>query len=305
VRADHQNTPASRRPDRLTLAVFLFSVVLGGGNGVGVRFSNMELPPFWGAAIRFACASMLLLGVVLLRRAAWPRGRALVGVLLYGLLGFGASYAFIYWGLVKVPAGLAQVVLALVPLLTFFLAMLHRQETFRWRGLLGGVLAVGGIGIAYSAQLGGDVPLLSLLAVAASTACTAEAAVVVKQFPRSDPVVTNALAMGAGSLLLLALSLVTGEHWSLPTRTSTWIAVVYLIIVGSIAVFTLYLFVLRRWTASATTYGFVLIPFVTVLVSAWLTGEAITPALLIGGALVLVGVWVGALMQPTAKARRS
>lgn len=301
MRAEPQSTPARNRPDRLTLAVFLLSCLLGGANGVGIRFSNMELPPFWGAFLRFAGASLLLFAVVLLRRPPMPQGRALTGVLLYGLLGFGASYAFIYWGLVAVPAGLGQVVLALVPLLTFFLAMTHGQERFRWKGLLGAVLAIAGIGIAYSGQLSGDVPLLSLLAVAASAACMAEAAVVVKQFPRSDAVVTNAIAMGTGALILLALSFVAGEQWSLPAKTATWTAVVYLVIVGSIAVFTLYLFVLRRWTASATTYGFVLIPFVTVLVSAWLTGEAITPALLVGGALVLVGVWIGAIMQPTAR----
>jgi drug/metabolite transporter (DMT)-like permease len=301
MRADHQSAGASKRPDRLTLAVFLLSVLLGGANGVAVRFSNMELPPFWGAFLRFACASMLLFGVVLLRRSPMPSGRALVGVLLYGLLGFGGGYAFIYWGLVAVPAGLGQVVLALVPLLTFFLALAHRQETFRWRGLLGGVLAVLGISIAYSAQVRADVPLLSLLAVAASAACTAEAAVIIKKFPRSDALVTNAIAMGVGALLLLCLSFGVGERWFLPAKTATWAAVVYLVIVGSIAVFTLYLFVLRRWTASATTYAFVLIPFVTVLVSAWLTGEAITPALLVGGALVLVGVWIGAIMPQSGK----
>lgn len=299
--ADHQNARAGKRPDRITLAVFVLSILLGGSNAVAIRFSNMELPPFWGAFLRFACASLLLFGVLLLRRPPMPRGRALIGVLLFGLLGFGGGYAFIYWGLVAVPAGLGQVVLALVPLLTFFLALAHRQETFRWRGLLGGVLAVVGIGVAYSAQLSADVPLLSLLAVAASAACTAEAAVIIKQFPRSDALVTNAIAMGVGALVLLGLSFVVGEQQFLPARTVTWIAVIYLVIIGSIAVFTLYLFILRRWTASATTYAFVLIPFVTVLVSAWLTAEPITPALLAGGALVLVGVWIGAIMQAPGK----
>jgi len=56
----------------------------------------------------------------------------------------------------------------------------------------------------------------------------------------------------------------------------------------------LLLFVVKRWTASASSYGLVLMPFETVALSAWLTGEKLNSALLLGGALVLLGVWVGA-----------
>jgi drug/metabolite transporter (DMT)-like permease len=53
--------------------------------------------------------------------------------------------------------------------------------------------------------------------------------------------------------------------------------------------------VLERWSASRTAYVFVLIPFVTVVLSAWLDDEPIGTGLVFGGALVLAGVYVGAL----------
>jgi drug/metabolite transporter (DMT)-like permease len=68
--------------------------------------------------------------LVLVRRISIPRGRALVGALLYGIRNFGACYAFVYWGLLSMPAGLAQVVIALVPLLTFFLALAHAMTGY-------------------------------------------------------------------------------------------------------------------------------------------------------------------------------
>ncbi len=40
-------------PDALTLAAFAVAVTLGGGNLLAVRVSNRELPPFWGAGLRF------------------------------------------------------------------------------------------------------------------------------------------------------------------------------------------------------------------------------------------------------------
>jgi len=114
------------KPERLTIIAFVISTVMGGGNAIAVRFSNVELSPFFGAAIRFIAASLLLFLFVFYRRLPLPRGRALMGVLIFGTLQFGINYALMYWSLLKVPAGMFQVILALVPLLTFFFAIIHR-----------------------------------------------------------------------------------------------------------------------------------------------------------------------------------
>ena len=71
-----------------------------------------------------------------------------------------------------------------------------------------------------------------------------------------------------------------------------------LVIAGSVGVFLLYLYVLRHWPASRATYAFVLIPFVTVLLSSWLDDEPVGAGLVLGGLLVLAGVYVGALRPP-------
>lgn len=282
-------------PDNLTLLAYGFTVIFAGANAVGVRFTVAELPPFWGAGLRFALAALIFWVIVLSRRTSFPTGRAMREIVIYGFFSFGASYAFLYWGLQVVPAGLTQVILALVPLMTFFLALFHKLETFRWRGLFGALLAVGGIGYAFFEQPGESLPLMSLLAIVAGAACIAEAIVIAKVYPQSDLFMTNALGMTVGTLVLMFLSLVTGEIRSMPTLTSTWAAIIYLVLIGSVVVFYLYLFVINRWTASATSYQFVLYPFVTVLLAGWLADETINSALIVGGALVLVGVWIGAL----------
>ncbi|MCA1645868.1 MAG: DMT family transporter [Chloroflexi bacterium] len=228
-------------------------------------------------------------------RLGLPRGRALVGALLFGALAFGASYALAYWALLRATAGLAQVVMALVPLLTFLFALAHGLEPFRWRALLGAVVAAGGIAVIFGDQVGADVPLPSLLAIVAAAACAAEAGVVVKRFPQVHPVAMNAVAMTTGAGLLLGLSLAAGEARALPSGGPTWAALGYLVVVGSVALFALYLYILRDWTASATAYQFLLFPLVTIAVSGWLMGESVGPAVLVGGALVLAGVYVGAL----------
>jgi drug/metabolite transporter (DMT)-like permease len=62
-----------------------------------------------------------------------------------------------------------------------------------------------------------------------------------------------------------------------------------------IALSGLYLFVLTRWPVSRASYQFVLVPFVAVLIAAWLLHEPINTGLGFGGAIVLLGVYVGAV----------
>ena len=69
----------------------------------------------------------------------------------------------------------------------------------------------------------------------------------------------------------------------------------YLVVIGSVVVFLLYLIVLRYWAASRASYGFVIISFVTLVLSAWFDDEPVGLGLALGGLLVLAGVYVGAL----------
>jgi len=283
--------------ERTALAAFAAMSILAGGNGVAIRFSNRELAPLWGAALRFSLAAALLAVAMVVLRLHLPAGRALGGAVLYGTFGIGGAFALAYYGLVEIHAGLGQTLLALVPLATLFLAVLQRQEALRAGALWGGLLALAGIAVMSNTTLRADVPLLSFLALVGSAFCFAQAAVVVRRFPPVHPITMNAVGMATGALLLLAGSVMARERFELPDRPSTWFAVAYLVPIGSVLVFVLYLVVLRYWTASRASFEFVLIPVVTVALSAWLDDEALTAELLAGGLLVLAGVYVGALRR--------
>jgi drug/metabolite transporter (DMT)-like permease len=288
---------ADRRPDRATLLAFLGVVLFGGINGFGVRQTVQELAPFWGATLRLMPAGLILLVIVLASRRPIPRGRSLAGGVLYGVVGFAASYGFVYQGLQELSAATTQVLIALTPLLTFGLAIAHRQERFHVQGLAGALVALAGVTIVVVDQLSVEVPPGALVLVILGAVCIAETGVIVKWIPRSDPFATNAVAMITGAALLLGLSVATGEARILPTEPATWIAVAYLIVFGSVVMFALYLFALQRWTASGVSYTTLLLPLVTVSVGAIVAGERVSPLLLIGGAVVLAGVYLGAFLK--------
>jgi drug/metabolite transporter (DMT)-like permease len=284
-------------PDRGALLAFVLVILLAGSNAVAVRFTVKELAPFWGAAMRFGLAAIIFWVIAIARREPLPRGRLLVLSLVYGAINFGLGYALLYWGLKTVTAGMTQVILALVPLLTFFAAYLHGLESFRLQGLVGAVIAVGGIAWAFFERPDGAIPLLAVLAVVGGAVGFAESIVLLKFMKGARPVMTNALGMTAGTAVLLIGSLLFGEAWQLPVRLPTILSVAYLVVAGSVIVFYLFVYIIERWTASASSYQFVLFPFVTVLVGSWLAGEHVNAGFLLGAALVLVGVWVGAFLK--------
>ncbi len=281
--------------ERVALVAFVTGALLAGGNAVGVRFSNRELAPLWGAGLRFSLAAALLAAVMALLKLGLPRRRALVGALLYGALNFGAAFALVYYGLVHVHAGLGQTVLAVVPLATLLLAVLQGQERLLGEAVAGSLLALAGIAVLSRVSLREAVPPLSLLALVGGAFCFAQAAVLVRRFPRVHPVTMNAVGMATAALLLVIGSLLANEPIELPQRVATWTAIGYLVVVGSVVVFVLYVVVLARWTASRAAYTFVLVPVVTVMLSAWLDDEPVGAGLVLGGALVLAGVYFGAL----------
>jgi drug/metabolite transporter (DMT)-like permease len=285
--------------DSTALAAFVVGTVLAGGNAVGVRVSNRELDPLWGAGLRFVLAACLLAAVMAAMRLTLPRGRALLGVLLYGTLIFAGAFSFAYYALVRIHAGLGQTLLALVPLATLLLAVLQRQERLRLAAILGTLLSIAGIGVISGVSGTESVPPLSLLLVLGAVLCFAQATVLVRHFPPVHPVTTNAVGMATGATILVALSLVLKESIVMPERGATWLALAYMVVLGSGPVFVLYLVVVRLWSASRAAYTFVLIPLVTVLLSAWIDDEPIGAGLVFGGLLVLSGVYVGAL-RPAA-----
>jgi hypothetical protein len=75
----------TRSPSGLTVAAFAVAVTLGGANFLAVRLSNRELPPFWGAGLRFSLAALLFVVIAVTLRLRWPRGRQLVLTAVYGL----------------------------------------------------------------------------------------------------------------------------------------------------------------------------------------------------------------------------
>lgn len=288
--------PQDSSPDAIAITAFGIAVLIGGVNYVAVRFSNRELDPFWGAGGRFVVTAILFLLLVAVMRLRMPRGRQALGAIAYGVFGIAGFYGFIYWGLQEVTAGVASVIAALAPLLTMLLSIAQRLETYRSSTLVGALVGAAGTAVMFLQPSEVAADPLRLLAVLAATTCVAQSVVIAKRNPDTHPMVMNGVGMLAGGALLLLVSLAANETWRLPDESSTRLAIVYLIL-GSVVLFRMIFVVVRRWTASATSFMFVLFPIVAIAAGALIADEPVTVSTVIGGLLVITAVYVGALRR--------
>lgn len=270
-------------------------MIIGGSNFIAVSISNTELPPLFGAALRFSMATVLFFIIARLWRVVPAHGRSLRGAALYGFLNVGTSYAFLYYALIGLSAGTVSVIIASVPLFTLAIAVLSGQEHLSAKRVIGGILAVVGIAVLSLEGLRGDLGLPYFVAALLGTVSIAASTVVAKAYPDVHPVNMNAIGGAAGTLFLVVASLILGEQWELPQNTTTWIAVSWLSIVGSVGLFSLFLFVVKRWAASATAYAATGMPVIAAGLGMVILNQPITIEVLAGGALVIVAVYVGAL----------
>jgi drug/metabolite transporter (DMT)-like permease len=296
--ADALAVRAEPAPDRLALVAFSGAVVIGGSNFVAIRFSNRELEPIWGAGFRFALAAAVFGLLFAALRLPFPRGRALVLGGAYGLLAFAGGYGCLYWAMQEVPAGIAAVVMAVGPLLTLLLAVAHGMERLSARAAVGALVALAGSALIFfqpgSIQFGWR--SFALLGIAAL--CFSES-VVVSKLAGQHPVSLSFVGMSIGAVVLVVVAGLAGESLVLPADGETQLALAYLV-AATVGLFLLVLVVVQRWTASATSYAFVLMPVIAVALGALVADEAIAATTVVGGTIVGAAVYVGAVRRSTA-----
>jgi drug/metabolite transporter (DMT)-like permease len=288
------------RPDRVTLAAFVGFVLIAGAVSVAIRLGSFELAPFWAATLRYAMAVAIFTVVAIALRVPFPRGANLVGALMFSLT-FVVSTALLYVGVSGSSASMGALAFAVTPLVTLTLAAAIGLERFTLRGVAGAVVAAAGMVVVVSDQLGAAIPPPALLALGGGMLFGAITTVVIKRLPPGHPIAANAVGGVFVLPILLALSLLANESWVLPSRPETWAALAFLVVFGTVLLFPLAVFIIGRWTASGYSYTGLFKPLAGVALAAVILGEPLRLSFTLGGALVLIGVWVGAFgPQPPA-----
>jgi drug/metabolite transporter (DMT)-like permease len=281
-------TPAWLTPRVLVPVALLGVYLIWGSTYLSIRIAVAGYPPFLMAAIRFLIAGALLFGVLRARGAAAPTRRQWLNCFIVGTLLLGLGNGLVCYAEQTVASGIAAVAVASVALFMAIFAGLYGQwpNRLEWIGLSIGFIGV--VVLNFGGELGGS-PLGATALVIAAIAW-AFGSVWSKHQSMPEPMMSAAAQMLGGSVSLGLFGLIGGERLSTLPALHPTLAVLYLIVAGSLLGFSAYVYLLHHTRpALATSYAYVNPP-VAVLVGVLLGGESVTWLDIIGTAVILSGV---------------
>jgi drug/metabolite transporter (DMT)-like permease len=305
-------TAKTRSPALLAWSALVVVWIVWGSTYLAIRVGVRTMPPFTMAAIRYVIAGLILVPIGLRsgtpeqRLTDRPGGRQWAAMLLLGAMLPAAGNGVVSWAELRLPSGIAALLVGTVPLWMVLADALVRRRVpglTRWFAL-----AIGIVGVAVLSGGGGsDFPIWSAIAVLFAAMSWGTGSVLQGLLPvPARPLLLAGMEMLCGGVVCAVIAAVRSEltfDTSAVTGESWW-ALVYLIIPGSLLAMTCYVFALGRLPATTvSSYAFVN-PVVAVLLGALILDERLTARQGIGAVIIVLAV-AGLLTRPGAPRRRT
>ncbi|MEU8433630.1 EamA family transporter [Streptomyces sp. NPDC029216] len=287
-----------RRISGAVWAALAVVYVVWGSTYLGIRIVVQTMPPFLSAGARFLTAGLVLAGIV-----AWRFGpsalrvtRAQLGsTAVVGLLLVLGGNGLVVLAETAVPSGLAALLVASVPMWVVVLRAATGDRPPA-RTLAGVLVGLAGLAVLTSPGLSGEVRLWGVLLVVAGALAWSLGSFSAGRLPMPGNAFTgSAYQMLWGGAAQALVGLARGEQRGLDPgsfSTASWLALGYLVLIGSVVGFTAYAWLLQAAPLSlVATYAYVN-PVVAVVLGALVLDEPVTLPIALGGAIVVAAVGV-------------
>ena len=286
------------RKDRAALveASLLLAVLFLGTNPVAVKVAVAEFPPLPFVAMRFTLAGLLLLALVALleQRNGRPGRRDLLSLAGVGLVGVGANNVAFTHGVSMTTASETALIYAAVPIWGILLGLaLGLERPTPW-GILGVCLAFLGVAVVVYDGLTGSTSLLGNLLIVVATVCWGSYAVLsLPLLRRYSPLVVASYTMLFGGLGALPLALPGFlDAWWAEASGEAWGALAYSTLLVAAFGFWAWQRGVSQVGANRVLIYQYLITLVGVAAGVLLLGESLTANKVLGGAVILLGVYL-------------
>jgi len=298
----------------LLIAAFAAVYIFWGSTYLAIKYAIETLPPFLMAGTRFVIAGGILLVIARFSKdyekpkAAHWKTSFIVGTLLLLFGNGGVVFAEKY-----ISSSLAALLVATEPFWVVLLSWLWLGKSRPNLKVVGGlVLGFAGVWLliggqpAHETETGSSMQFLSALAIILAAICWATGSIYGLRAPvPKSAIQTSGMQMFAGGIVLLFVSLISGEMFrfdvSQVSRNSIF-GLMYLIIFGSLIAFTAYSWLLKNaQPAMVATYAYIN-PVIAVFLGWMIASETFTTQMLIGAGIIVSSV---ALITSNEKPKES
>ncbi|MEZ2132329.1 MULTISPECIES: DMT family transporter [unclassified Sinorhizobium] len=279
----------------LTWGLLLLLGLIWGGSFFFARIAVQDVPPLTLVFLRLSLAAIALhlyivgrFGIYEVLRRRWRQ------FLVLGLVNNAIPHALIFFGQTEIGAGLAAILNATTPIWTVLIANhLTTDEKLSSAKLLGCLVGLAGTIILFgpSVTTGSDVPLWALLLPVLAAVSYGFAVTYAKRFKDVSPQVTAAGQLTASSLVMLPVSLLSDQPWTLSMPPlATVLAILALALLSTAFGYILYFRIMTLAGATNASLVTLLVPPGAILLGFLLLGERLGFPELAGMGLIGVGL---------------
>jgi len=276
--------------DRL-YGVFLISVsaISFGTMAIFARIAyDAGSDPITVLFLRFTIAGIFMLGIMVAKGMAYPRGRTLVTLAFMGALGYvGLSFAF-FTALTMAPAGLVAILLYLYPAFVTLLATVFLKKPVTLLKFVALFLTFGGTLLIIGLDSGSGQNLGIVLAITAAVLYSVYIVV-------GSKVISNAGAFQASTIVIISAGvafsgIVAVKGVKFPGTALGWVSVCAIALVSTALAIVAFFAGLKRIDPANASMISTLEPVVTVALAVVVLGETLTMNKILGGGMILAAV---------------
>jgi drug/metabolite transporter (DMT)-like permease len=272
--------------------------LIWGSSFLWIKIGVQELDPFTLVGWRLLFGTLGMVAVIATRRPPFPRQRSTwINFAVLGTINTALPFVLITWGEKSIDSAVASVLNSTVPLFTLVMAQVFlRDEPITARKALGLLVGFGGVLVLMARDLdpsGLQSGVLGQLAVLLAALSYGAASVFARRTMRDvSPLVQAFLPMAFADVLVWSIATQAGDPGRLPVLASTWIALLWLGLLGSCAAYVIFYHLLHAVGATRTTMVTYVFPAVGMALGVVFLKERADWHLLVGAALVIASIVV-------------
>ncbi len=289
------SSPASRTAISLALATIYLT---WGSTYLAIRIAVETIPPFAMAALRFLVAGILLYLFVRWRGAPRPTLRQWIDNSIIGTLLLLGGNGLVGWAEQFIPSGIAALLIGVGPLFIVLTEWAwpggQRPSGLTMLALLLGILGVTWLAAPWEAPDEGGLAPSGVLVILSACVFWSVGAIFSRHTKNgASPSMSAALQMLGGCLSIAFVAWLCGDFHRFQIEqisAHSWLAVIYLIVVGSLIGFSTFVWLMKNVSpALASTHAFIN-PLVAVVLGWWILNAPLSMRTLVATVLIISAV---------------
>ena len=280
----------------MKIIVWLLLCLIWGTTWIFIKVGLEDLPPITFAAARFSLAIVLLLPLALSRRLPMPTSPSQWRLMaLTGFLQFSINYSFVFWSEQYISSGLAAVLQAMITVFGLPLAWIYLPaEKISGLKVAAVVIGLAGVTVIFVEQLqiNSVMAFIGCVAIVIGAYAAAHASILIKAKGgglHPATMLFTQMLFGLPAIVIYAL-VREGNPAAYNWSWTAIVCVLYLTIVGTIAAFWLYYWLLGKIESTKAMMISLVTPLIAVVIGSIFLGERLPPQTFFGGLLILFSI---------------